>query len=78
MVADKLFSLGLSYYEIMELSQTDLDKFLAHVSREEIIDWLEWNDRNGTCNDEDSLNESGNVMSREEGVEIIRRHILES
>jgi hypothetical protein len=75
MVHDKQFSLGLSYFEIMELSQIDLHKFLSLTSREEIIDWLEWNDRNGTYNDEDSLNELGNIMSKEEGIEIIVRQI---
>jgi hypothetical protein len=47
MVSDKLFSLGLSYYEIMELSQNDLDKFLSLTSREEIIDG--WNETTGTA-----------------------------
>ncbi|WP_149241480.1 hypothetical protein [Dyadobacter sp. 32] len=75
MVHDKQFSLGLSYFEIMDLSPSDLHQFLSLTSREEIIDWLEWNDRNGTYNDVDSLREFGNVMSKDEGIEIVMRQI---
>ncbi|MBT0812966.1 hypothetical protein KIH41_16890 [Litoribacter ruber] len=47
------------------------------LSREELIDWLSWNDPNGVYNDEDSMDEFGNVMSLEEGREIMVRQISE-
>jgi len=72
---DKLFSLGLTFYEIMDLAPEQLDQFLIHTPREEIIEWLQWNDRNGVYNDEDSLREFGNTVSKEEGMEIIKRQL---
>ena len=32
------------YYQIMELKGEDLSKFLKSWTREELIDWLLWND----------------------------------
>ena len=78
MKTDKTFSLGLTYYEIMELTPEKLESFLLHASREEIIDWLQWNDPNGVYRDEQSMDEFGNVVSKEEGIEIIMRQIWES
>ena len=46
------------------------------MSRHEIIDWLSWNDRNGIYNDEDSLDEFGNILSKEEGEKIIFRKLM--
>lgn len=76
MAADRQFSLGLSYFDIMELSPEDLDRFLALTPREEIIDWLEWNDAGGVYNDRDSMNEFGNILSSEEAMEIVKRQII--
>jgi hypothetical protein len=75
MKVDRLFSLGFSYYEIMDLSSDDLYRFLTSCSRHDLINWLEWNDPNGVYNDIDSFREFGNVMSKDEGVEIIMRQI---
>ena len=75
MVLDKQFSLGLSYYEIMDLSPNNLENFLALTSREEIIDWLKWNDPNGTYDDKASFDELGDIISREEAIKIIKRQI---
>lgn len=76
-LVDKEFSLGLSYYEIMDLLADDLTEFLKHASREEIIDWLQWNDPNGVYRDKASLSEFGTILSKGEGIEIIKRQILE-
>ena len=70
-----IFSLGLTFLEIMDLQQEELDKFLVHTPRKEIIDWLQWNDPNGVYNDKDSISEFGNILSREEGVEILKRQL---
>lgn len=78
MVKEKYFSLGLSYYEIMDLEQDDLDKFLLNAYREEIIDWLQWNDPNGVYLDKLSLSEFGNILSKKEGIKIIKKQICNS
>ncbi|SEJ74988.1 hypothetical protein SAMN05216327_11874 [Dyadobacter sp. SG02] len=69
------FSIGLDFYEIMALSQADLSQVLARSSREEIIDWLQWNDPNGVYSDEQSRKEFGEVLSKAAGAEIILRVI---
>jgi len=74
---DKEFSLGLTYYEIVDLPEDQLGKFLKETPREEIIDWLQWNDPNGVYRDEDSIREFDNILSKKEGIEIIKRQILE-
>ena len=44
---------------------------VKEMTREELIDVLEWNDRNGTYNDEDSIREFGEVMTREEAEMLV-------
>ena len=72
------FSLGLDYYEIMNLTPVELHDFLKLSTREEIIDWLQWNDPNGVYLDSLSVAEYGTVVSKEEGIEVIKRQIAES
>jgi len=74
--ADNEFSLGLTYYEIMDLPEGELDGFLKQTPREEIIDWLQWNDPNGVYRDVDSMREFGNVLSKEDSVEIMKLQVL--
>ena len=78
MTNDTFFSLGLGYSEILELSQESLGQFLSHSTREEIINWLQWNDPNGIYSDKLSISEIGEILSKEEGIEIIKRQVLES
>ena len=66
------------YYKIMELSGDKLQLELNEWSREDLIEWLCWNDRNGVYRDEESLHEFGNIVSKEEAIEIINRQILEA
>lgn len=75
-IQDKEFSLGVTYYEVMDLAEENLDMFLKHTPREEIIDWLQWNDPNGVYRDADSIREFGNIMSKDEGIEIMKRQVL--
>ena len=77
METDLHFSLGLNYYEIMDLSQADLHNFLQLCSREEIISWLQWNDPNGVYTDSLSMAEFATIVSKEEGIEIIKRQLVE-
>jgi len=48
---------------------------LKTMSREELIAWLQWNDRNGVYSDEDSELEGRDPVSREEALEIALRQI---
>jgi hypothetical protein len=74
---DIYFSLGLSYYEIMNLPKDELDMFLTFCSREEIIQWLQWNDPNGSYLDKLSISEFGEALTRHEATEIVMRQISE-
>ena len=62
-------------YQIMELRGEAHQKEIAMLKRHHIIDWLQWNDPNGIYTDEASMQEFGNVMSIEEGIEIMTRQI---
>lgn len=66
------------YYKLMELRGDALDKELNSWARLDLIEWLCWNDRNGIYKDEQSLQEFGNTVSKEEAIEIITRQISES
>lgn len=66
------------YYKLMELSGDSLQSELNYWSREALIEWLCWNDRNGVYRDEDSLREFGNTVSKVEAIEIITRQIVEA
>lgn len=64
-------------HRIAELSQVELEKEIATWTREQLIQWLSWNDPNGVYTDQDSLAEFGNIMSIEEGREIMLAQIKE-
>lgn len=65
------------YYQLMELRGEALTEVLNSWTRLELIEWLSWNDRNGVYKDEDSLQEFGNIVSKEEAISIITRQISE-
>jgi len=69
--------LGHPYYKLMELSGDQLQSELNSWSREGLIKWLSWNDRNGVYKDEESLQEFGNKVSKEEAIRIITKQITE-
>ena len=66
------------YYKLMELKGEALETELNSWSRLELIEWLCWNDRNGVYKDDESLQEFGNMVSKEEAIEIITRQITEA
>ncbi len=66
------------YYQLMKLSGDTLQSELNSWSREDLIEWLSWNDRNGVYKDEDSLHEFDNILGKEEAIEIIIRQITEA
>ncbi|MBB3056814.1 hypothetical protein [Mucilaginibacter gotjawali] len=70
-----------NYYKRESLTSISEEQLIALVngmSRNDIIDWLSWNDSNGIYNDEQSLKELGNIMTREEGIEILLRQVEEN
>lgn len=62
-----------TYQSVVEINDAELLILLNALSREDIIEWLMWNDPNGIYSDEQSQKELGNIMSREEGLEIMQR-----
>lgn len=66
------------YYKLMELKGEALETELNSWSRLELIEWLCWNDRNGVYKDEESLQEFGNIVSKEEAIEIMTRQITQA
>jgi len=69
---------GYSYQSLTKISEESLILLVNAMTREDLIEWLNWNDPNGIYRDEQSLKELGNVMSREEGIEILLRQIEEN
>lgn len=67
---------NLTFYSIMDASEEILNSFLNDATREELIIWLSWNDPNGVYTDEDSMDEYDNVMTKEEGVDYMKKQIL--
>lgn len=63
------------FYTIMDLQGDILFNELNSWSRLDLIEWLCWNDQNGVYKDEDSLAEFGNILNREEAIEIMTRQI---
>lgn len=64
---------GYAYEQIVVLTSEKVLLLLNSFSRFDFIEWLSWNDPNGIYDDEMSLKEFGNIMSREEGFEIMLR-----
>ena len=62
-------------YELMNFKGEELLQELNKLERCDVIDWLQWNDRNGTYRDDLCLEEFGRIISKEEGIEFIRQQI---
>jgi hypothetical protein len=45
------------------------------MSRESLIEWLCWNDRNGCYRDEQSIAEMGEIMTYNEALEVALEQI---
>jgi hypothetical protein len=67
-----------TYQSLVEINEAELIILLNALTREDMIEWLMWNDPNGIYSDEQSLKELGNIMSREEGLEIMLRQVEEN
>jgi hypothetical protein len=69
---------GYEYRKLTEISEEAFLLLVNAMSREDIIEWLSWNDPNGIYRDDRSLKELGNIMSRSEGLEILLRQVEEN
>lgn len=69
---------GYRYREIVDIQEAELARLTHSMSREDLIEWLSWNDPNGIYRDDQSLKELGNIMSREEGIEILLKQCGEN
>jgi hypothetical protein len=69
---------GYTYQSFADLSDEKLIMLINGLSRDDIIEWLAWNDPNGIYCDDQSFKELGNIMSRSEGLEILLRQIEEN
>ena len=73
---DTFAKYGLTFYSIMDAPDELLNKFFDNATREELISWLSWNDRNGVYNDVDHENEFGCIMTKEDGIENMKNQII--
>ena len=69
---------GYKFGDLVDLPFENLIILINSMDRQDIVKWLMWNDPNGIYNDELSLKELGNIMSRNEGIEILLRQIEEN
>jgi len=53
--------------QITEYKGQDLLNRIQQLRREQVIEWLEWNDHNGVYNDEDSMGEFDRIITTKEG-----------
>lgn len=69
---------GYHYQDMIGLSEDKLILLINVMTREDLIEWLSWNDPNGIYYDEQSLKELGNILLREDGTEIFLRQVEEN
>jgi hypothetical protein len=62
----------------MDLPEIKLKAEVTAMTREELIDWLRWNDSNGVYSDKQSIKEFGSILSKKEAEKIMLRQILEA
>lgn len=67
-----------TFQSFAELGDDKIMLLINIMTREDLIEWLCWNDPNGIYQDEQSQKELGNVMTRAEGLEIVLRQIEEN
>lgn len=60
----------------MDFPDDKLLKEIQGMSRDALIEWLAWNDRNRIYTDKDSKQEFGNILSRREAGEIMFRMLM--
>lgn len=66
-----------AYYIYIFINEVELRNEFKSWSRERLISWLKWNDRNGIYDDEQSLDEIGCIITYEERLEIMVNQIIQ-
>ena len=69
---------GYRYQDITEMPEDKLLLLVNAITREDMQEWLMWNDPNGIYSDDQSLKELDNIMSRDEALEIMLRQAEEN
>lgn len=64
-------------YRYIFMNECELREELKTWTRKDLINWLQWNDRNGIYDDEQSMAEIGQIMTFEEGIEIMVNQIIQ-
>jgi hypothetical protein len=64
-------------YRYIFMNEIQLRAELKNWCRQDLINWLTWNDPNGIYNDNQSLKEIGNILTYEEGQEIMIKQIIQ-
>lgn len=64
-------------YRYIFMNEEQLRNELKKWCRQDLINWLKWNDPNGIYDDNQSMAEIGCVMSYDEGVEIMIEQIIQ-
>lgn len=64
-------------YRYIFMNEEELRVELKKWCRQDLINWLKWNDKNGIYDDKQSLAEVGVVMTYEQGVEIMISQIVQ-
>jgi len=69
-----------NFYGILDGSMNELQlrEELSKWTRESLISWLKWNDRNGVYYDEESMLEFGNILTHKEAMDIMISQIMEN
>jgi hypothetical protein len=64
-------------YKYIFMNEGQLRTELEKWNRQDLINWLKWNDPNGIYDDTQSLVEIGCLMTYEEGIEIMIEQIIQ-
>jgi hypothetical protein len=64
-------------YKYVFMGESELRDELKSWCKQDLINWLKWNDPNGVYDDKQSIREFGNVMTYDEGVEIMINQIIQ-
>ena len=59
------------------MNEEQLRNELKNWCRQDLISWLKWNDPNGIYDDSQSIQELGNIMTYQEGIETIVKQVIQ-
>ena len=64
-------------YKYIFMNEEQLRNELKNWCRQDLISWLKWNDPNGIYDDSQSIQELGNIMTYQEGIETIVKQVIQ-